>query len=217
LCCAISGRIASASEQDASGASSVKSRQASDRGRGDRAAPQALIFTEPRDTLEYLASNIRQQTAGQAVAIIHGGVPRDRVVFIQPVTKYPVANTRPRPSNAIPSRQNQRAPPLLPASTDNPPVAKNSVGVEQQPHSYGDENHREMSATTTHTSLPQTIVATMARHQYCPAIAISLLSLISSSCGGCVQHQLISFRASQASPSLPISLPTSVCRLISMP
>src|SRR4029077_9403713 len=37
-----------------------------------------LIFTEPRDTLEYLASNIRQQIGrSEAVAIIHGGVPRD--------------------------------------------------------------------------------------------------------------------------------------------
>ncbi len=37
-----------------------------------------LIFTEPRDTLEYLASNIRQRIGKHdAVAVIHGGVPRD--------------------------------------------------------------------------------------------------------------------------------------------
>jgi hypothetical protein len=37
-----------------------------------------LIFTEPRDTLEYLANNIRQRIGkSEAVAIIHGGVPRD--------------------------------------------------------------------------------------------------------------------------------------------
>ena len=37
-----------------------------------------LIFTEPRDTLEYLASHIRQRIGKHdAVAVIHGGVPRD--------------------------------------------------------------------------------------------------------------------------------------------
>jgi superfamily II DNA or RNA helicase len=37
-----------------------------------------LIFTEPRDTLNYLADNIRQRIGkSEAVAIIHGGVPRD--------------------------------------------------------------------------------------------------------------------------------------------
>src|ERR1700730_18633447 len=37
-----------------------------------------LICTEPRDTLEYLASNIRQRIGKhEAVAVIHGGVPRD--------------------------------------------------------------------------------------------------------------------------------------------
>jgi superfamily II DNA or RNA helicase len=37
-----------------------------------------LIFTEPRDTLEYLANNIRQRIGKhEAVAVIHGGVPRD--------------------------------------------------------------------------------------------------------------------------------------------
>jgi hypothetical protein len=37
-----------------------------------------LIFTEPRDTLEYLASNIRQRIGKhEAVSVIHGGVPRD--------------------------------------------------------------------------------------------------------------------------------------------
>jgi SNF2 family DNA or RNA helicase len=37
-----------------------------------------LIFTEPRDTLEYLADKIRQRIGkSEAVAIIHGGVPRD--------------------------------------------------------------------------------------------------------------------------------------------
>ena len=37
-----------------------------------------LIFTEPRDTLEYLASHIRQRIGKhEAVAVIHGGVPRD--------------------------------------------------------------------------------------------------------------------------------------------
>jgi SNF2 family DNA or RNA helicase len=37
-----------------------------------------LIFTEPRDTLLYLADKIRQRIGkSEAVAIIHGGVPRD--------------------------------------------------------------------------------------------------------------------------------------------
>ncbi|WP_407194612.1 helicase-related protein [Bradyrhizobium sp. STM 3566] len=37
-----------------------------------------LIFTEPRDTLEYLADKIRQRTGkSEAVVVIHGGVPRD--------------------------------------------------------------------------------------------------------------------------------------------
>jgi superfamily II DNA or RNA helicase len=37
-----------------------------------------LIFTEPRDTLEYLADKIRQRIGkSEAVAVIHGGVPRD--------------------------------------------------------------------------------------------------------------------------------------------
>jgi hypothetical protein len=37
-----------------------------------------LIFTEPRDTLEYLASNIRQRIGKhEAVVVIHGGVSRD--------------------------------------------------------------------------------------------------------------------------------------------
>jgi superfamily II DNA or RNA helicase len=37
-----------------------------------------LIFTEPRDTLEYLAEKIRQRIGrSDAVAVIHGGVPRD--------------------------------------------------------------------------------------------------------------------------------------------
>jgi superfamily II DNA/RNA helicase len=37
-----------------------------------------LIFTEPRDTLEYLADKIRQRIGkSEVVAIIHGGVPRD--------------------------------------------------------------------------------------------------------------------------------------------
>jgi superfamily II DNA or RNA helicase len=37
-----------------------------------------LIFTEPRDTLEYLADKIRQRTGKrEAVVVIHGGVPRD--------------------------------------------------------------------------------------------------------------------------------------------
>lgn len=37
-----------------------------------------LIFTEPRDTLEYLASNIRQRVGKHdAIAVIHGGVTRD--------------------------------------------------------------------------------------------------------------------------------------------
>jgi superfamily II DNA/RNA helicase len=37
-----------------------------------------LIFTEPRDTLEYLAEKIRQRVGkSEAVAVIHGGVPRD--------------------------------------------------------------------------------------------------------------------------------------------
>jgi superfamily II DNA or RNA helicase len=37
-----------------------------------------LIFTEPRDTLAYLADKIRQRIGkSEAVAVIHGGVPRD--------------------------------------------------------------------------------------------------------------------------------------------
>jgi superfamily II DNA or RNA helicase len=37
-----------------------------------------IIFTEPRDTLEYLAGNIRQRIGKhEAIAVIHGGVPRD--------------------------------------------------------------------------------------------------------------------------------------------
>jgi superfamily II DNA or RNA helicase len=37
-----------------------------------------LIFTEPRDTLDYLAGKIRQRIGkSEAVAVIHGGVPRD--------------------------------------------------------------------------------------------------------------------------------------------
>jgi hypothetical protein len=37
-----------------------------------------LIFTEPRDTLQYLADKIRQRIGkSEAVAVIHGGVPRD--------------------------------------------------------------------------------------------------------------------------------------------
>ena len=37
-----------------------------------------LIFTEPRDTLEYLADKIRQGIGkSEAVAVIHGGIPRD--------------------------------------------------------------------------------------------------------------------------------------------
>ncbi|MGJ4924378.1 helicase-related protein [Bradyrhizobium oligotrophicum] len=37
-----------------------------------------LIFTEPRDTLEYLADKIRQRIGkSEAVVVIHGGVPRD--------------------------------------------------------------------------------------------------------------------------------------------
>jgi superfamily II DNA/RNA helicase len=37
-----------------------------------------IIFTEPRDTLEYLAGNIRQRIGKhEAVVVIHGGVPRD--------------------------------------------------------------------------------------------------------------------------------------------
>jgi hypothetical protein len=36
-----------------------------------------IIFTEPRDTLEYLADNIRQRIGKhEAVLVIHGGVPR---------------------------------------------------------------------------------------------------------------------------------------------
>jgi len=38
-----------------------------------------VIFTEARDTLEYLASRIRDRTGeAESVAVIHGGVPRDR-------------------------------------------------------------------------------------------------------------------------------------------
>ena len=42
-----------------------------------------LIFTEPRDTLEYLADKIRQRIGKyEAVAIIHGGVPRDVSIIV---------------------------------------------------------------------------------------------------------------------------------------
>lgn len=38
-----------------------------------------LIFTEPKDTLDYLAERIRQRIGrADAVEVIHGGVPRDR-------------------------------------------------------------------------------------------------------------------------------------------
>ncbi|WP_420438324.1 helicase-related protein [Candidatus Palauibacter sp.] len=38
-----------------------------------------VIFTEARDTLEYLAGRIRARTGeSESVAVIHGGVPRDR-------------------------------------------------------------------------------------------------------------------------------------------
>ena len=38
-----------------------------------------IIFTEPRDTLEYLALKIRKRIGREdSVAVIHGGVPRDR-------------------------------------------------------------------------------------------------------------------------------------------
>ena len=38
-----------------------------------------VIFTEARDTLEYLANRIRARTGeSESVAVIHGGVPRDR-------------------------------------------------------------------------------------------------------------------------------------------
>ena len=38
-----------------------------------------VIFTEARDTLEYLAGRIRARTGeAESVAVIHGGVPRDR-------------------------------------------------------------------------------------------------------------------------------------------
>lgn len=38
-----------------------------------------LIFTEPRDTLEYLADRIRQRTGkADAVKVIHGGIPREQ-------------------------------------------------------------------------------------------------------------------------------------------
>ena len=48
----------------------------------DRAANlrrKLVIFTEPRDTLEYLADKIRRRVGrDEAVALIHGGIPRDR-------------------------------------------------------------------------------------------------------------------------------------------
>ncbi len=38
-----------------------------------------VLFTEARDTLEYLATRIRNRTGeAESVAVIHGGVPRDR-------------------------------------------------------------------------------------------------------------------------------------------
>ncbi len=38
-----------------------------------------LIFTEPRDTLEYLADKIRQRVGkSEAVKVIHGGIPREQ-------------------------------------------------------------------------------------------------------------------------------------------
>ena len=40
---------------------------------------KVVIFTEARDTLEYLATRIRNRTGeAESVAVIHGGVPRDR-------------------------------------------------------------------------------------------------------------------------------------------
>ncbi len=42
-------------------------------------ARKLLIFTEPRDTLDYLADRIRSRIGrADAVEVIHGGVPRDR-------------------------------------------------------------------------------------------------------------------------------------------
>ena len=48
-------------------------------GGAPNARRKLVIFTEARDTLEYLAGRIRDRTGEpDAVAVIHGGVPRDR-------------------------------------------------------------------------------------------------------------------------------------------
>src|SRR5690606_37473536 len=46
---------------------------------GNDVRRKIVIFTESRDTLEYLAGRIRGRTGEEeSVAVIHGGVPRDR-------------------------------------------------------------------------------------------------------------------------------------------
>ena len=48
-------------------------------GPGPGARRKIVFFTEARDTLEYLAGRIRDRTGEPgAVAVIHGGIPRDR-------------------------------------------------------------------------------------------------------------------------------------------
>ncbi len=58
-----------------------------------------VVFTEARDTLEYLATRIRNRTGeAESVAVIHGGVPRDRRRAIiaafndDPAVRFLVAN-----------------------------------------------------------------------------------------------------------------------------
>ena len=36
-----------------------------------------MIFTEPRDTLEYLAQKISGKVGAEAVVVIHGGIARE--------------------------------------------------------------------------------------------------------------------------------------------
>ena len=48
-------------------------------GPGRDTRRKIVVFTEARDTLEYLAGRIRDRTGeAESVAVIHGGVPRDR-------------------------------------------------------------------------------------------------------------------------------------------
>ena len=68
-----------------------------DPARGERR--KLIIFTEARDTLEYLAERIRNRTGeAESVSVIHGGVPRDRRRAViaafndDPAVRFLVAN-----------------------------------------------------------------------------------------------------------------------------